>query len=286
MRSSPEPAAQPPGGGLLPGRGVGQHVVAHDLAVPVDAAAPNACCASTPPAPPWSTKPPRRMRSSAASGSSSSVGAHMPGSMPRTMLRRCSLPVVGTDGERGAHVRAAAEHADGAVRRAEAVVGLEAPATGWPPRSRRSKAVVREAVALGAHVGEPGLRAALQVLRQQAVGAADRGVGVVVGAHRAEPGVHPDLGADRPVDDDHVVHRRRAGAARAHAAGGECEDDREVLGPGAGHHGVHRDLLDRVLPRLAGVGRPHPADDLVAARGWCRRASPSTRSSVGSTIGR
>ena len=67
-------------------------------------------------------------------------------------------------------------------------------------------AVVGVAVALGAHVTVPWQRAALEVLREQAVGPSDGSVGVVVRRHGAGPCVHTDLMANRSVDHDHGGH--------------------------------------------------------------------------------
>ena len=63
--------------------------------------------------------------------------------------------------------------------------------------------VVGVVIALRAHVGEARHRAALQVLRQQAVGPADGGVGVVVRSHGADARVHAELVAHRAVDHHH-----------------------------------------------------------------------------------
>src|SRR5206468_1181543 len=87
-------------------------------------------------------------------------------------------------------------------------------------------AVVRVVVALVAHVGDAGHRAALQVLGEQAVGAADGRVGVVVRPHGPRARVHRDLAADRSVDHRHRRHRARAASARRHARGRWREDHR------------------------------------------------------------
>ena len=57
-----------------------------------------------------------------------------------------------------------------------------------------------------------------------------------------------------------VVELERPG----HPAGQRGQDDRQVLGPGARHDGVDRDLLDGELPELAEGGRAHAPHDLVA----------------------
>src|SRR6185312_2058770 len=70
-------------------------------------------------------------------------------------------------------------------------------------------------VPLGTQVGQPRHRAALEVLGEQAVRAANGGVGVVVRAHRPDPAVHLELVANRAVDDRH--RRGRAGRTAARA---------------------------------------------------------------------
>ena len=128
---------------------------------------------------------------------------------------------------------------------------------------REGDVVVGVAVALRTHEGDARLRAALQVLREQAIGPPDGRVGVIVGAHRADAPVHADLLADRTVDHDHGGGRARGRAARRHLGSRERQNDREVFRLGAGHDGVHRHLLDRVFPGGAELGRLHAADDLV-----------------------
>ncbi len=122
---------------------------------------------------------------------------------------------------------------------------------------------VAQPVAKRAHVGFAGRGAALHVLAEQAVGPPDRRVGVIVGTHRANAGIHPQLFADRSVD--HRDRRERGGAAGpgGDAAGGHSQDNGQVVGTGAGHDRVDRDLLDVELPEFAEGGRPHPADDLL-----------------------
>lgn len=55
----------------------------------------------------------------------------------------------------------------------------------------------------------------------------------------------------------------RRAAAGGNFGGRERENHRQILGPRAGHHRVHRNLLDRVLLRSAILGGLHPADHLV-----------------------
>ena len=89
------------------------------------------------------------------------------------------------------------------------------------------------------------------------------------------PAVHADLVADRAVD--HAPSPPPSWwccRAPDTPAGRHRQDDREVLRPGAGHDGVHRHLLDRVLPVLAEVRRAHVADDLVRLAAGVRPASP------------
>ncbi len=45
--------------------------------------------------------------------------------------------------------------------------------------------------------------------------------------------------------------------------GGQGQDHREIFGPGARHHRVHRHLLDGVFPVFAELGRAHAAHHLV-----------------------
>ncbi len=188
-------------------------------------------------------------------------------------------PVLFANAERVGRGAAATEDAHGAVGRAETVLDVERlPRTALLVLRERD-AVIGVVVALRAHVREPGQRAALQILREQTVGAADRRVGVVVGRQGTGPRVHLDLVADRPVDHGHGGHRAGRAAARAHAGGRERQDHREILRPGARHHRVHRDLLHRVFPRLAEVRGTHAPDDLVrlAARRREHRRDPFFR---------
>ncbi len=123
--------------------------------------------------------------------------------------------------------------------------------------------VVGVVVALRAHEALARHRAALQVLRQQPIGPADGGVGVIVRPHCADAGIHLDLVAHRAVDHHHRRRRARGRAARRDLRGRNRQDDREILRLRARHHGVHRHLLDRVLPGRAKLGHLHLADDLV-----------------------
>src|SRR4030095_1051646 len=91
--------------------------------------------------------------------------------------------------------------ADGAVPWPEAVLDVE----GLPGAPLlvlgEGHAVVRVVIALVPHVARPGHRAALAILGEEAVGAADRRIGVVVGAEGARGRVHRDLAAHRGVLD-------------------------------------------------------------------------------------
>ena len=160
-------------------------------------------------------------------------------------------------------VAGAEEHADGAVARLEALLHVQRHPRGCAPRPRRGRRC-RPGIPQRAHVGFARHRSALKILRQQAIGAADRDIGVIVGAHHADAGIHPDLVADRPVDDRDSSPSRSCCSTRAvTAARGEREDDREIFRPRARHHGVHGHFLDGEFPEFAEGGRPQPADDLV-----------------------
>ena len=127
---------------------------------------------------------------------------------------------------------------------------------------------IGERIAERAHIGFARHRSALAVLRQQAVGAADRRIGVAVRAQRADAAIHADLVADRTVDHAETGLRGGAALPRRGARRGEREDDGEIFRPRAGHHGVDRDFLDRVLPGLAEIAGAHAADHFV---GWLAR---------------
>src|SRR6516165_11710287 len=96
------------------------------------------------------------------------------------------------------HVAQTEEHADGAISRRKAFLHMQRlPRTAFFVLGEAG--AVGETVAERSHIGLARHRAALQVLRQQRVGAADRDVGVIVRSERADPGVHADLMADRAV---------------------------------------------------------------------------------------
>ena len=84
-------------------------------------------------------------------------------------------------------------------------------------------------------------------------------------AEHVAAGVHADLPGDRPVDDDDGadIHRGGEYAVHVEVVGADrldCgDDDRQVVGLAAGHHGVDRDLLDGHV----GEVRWHDGHDLV-----------------------
>ena len=192
--------------------------------------------------------------------------------------RRGSVPNCG--------VPAAEEEAHGAVGRLEAVLHVERL-----PRAALlvlgERRAVRVGVALRAHVGLARDRAALQVLRAagRTRGRSSRWRGCT-GPRSPIPEFMPISLRIGPltiaiVANDVVLLERAVMPLAA-----QREDDRQVLGPRARHDRVDRDLLDRELPELAERGRPQAPDDLVAARWLVPASIASTRSSVGSTIGR
>ena len=187
----------------------------------------------------------------------------MLGSMPRRRLRTCSRQCVSRSPSANAVDRQPEKTLTALSRGRESLLHVE----GLPGAPllvlREGHAVVRVAVALIPHVAEPGHGAALPILREEAVGPADGGVGVAVGSHRAGARVHRDLVPDGAIDDGHGRHGARAAAPRRHPGGGESQDHGEVLGPRPRHHGVHGHLLDGVLPVLAEVRGAHAPDHLV-----------------------
>ena len=126
--------------------------------------------------------------------------------------------------------------------------------------------------------------APLQILREEAVRPADRGVRVVVRPERAEAAVHPDLVADRAIYDDHVGHRRRAALSRCDPAGGERENYREVLRLRAGHDGIDRDLLHGGTPTVRGTRSG--VSTTSSSRSWLVPVSMLHPLLGGSTIGK
>src|SRR5205823_14858869 len=93
------------------------------------------------------------------------------------------VPLAQAQGEGGR--AAAGEDADRAVGRLEAVLDVERLPRASLLVLGEADAVVGVVVALRAEVGQARHRAALQVLRQQAEGPPDGGVGQVVWAHGA-----------------------------------------------------------------------------------------------------
>ena len=107
--------------------------------------------------------------------------------------------------------------------------------------------------------------AAADVADDELQRAPDRGVRPVALAEDVDAGVHADLPADRPVDDEHRTHRHRrreqtvdVELVRARGLEGR-EHDGQVLGCATGEHRVDRHLLDGALHE---IGR-NECDDLV-----------------------
>src|SRR5213592_2513682 len=136
-------------------------------------------------------KPPRSTNCRAAIGSSSSAGGPC-GSMPRSRWPTCSRQCFSRSPSVNAVERTPEKTLTALSERARPLNVERLPRAALFVLGERH-AVVRIVVALVAHVRKAGHRAALSVLRQQAVRPADRRVGVVVGSHRTGAGVHPDL---------------------------------------------------------------------------------------------
>ncbi len=201
------------------------------------------------------------------------------------MLRTCSRQYVFAHPESERGGTATGENAHGAVGRFKSMLHVKRhPGTALFIFGEGHGAV-GVAIPLGAHVAVPRQRAALEILRQQTVGAPDGGVGVIVRRHGAGAGVHGDLVANGTVDDHHRSHRAGGAAAGAHAAGGERQYHRKVLRSRPRHHRVDRYFLDREFPVLAKLVRAHSAPRLRPASGSCARAFPLRFFSVGKTIG-
>ena len=205
--------------------------------------------------------------------------------MPSSMSRTCSRQYFSRRPEAERRRAAAAEHADHAVGGLEALLHVQRL-----PRAAlfvlgEGNVVVGVVVAERAHEGLAGHRAALQVLRQQAVGAADRRVGVVVRTHRADArsSCRSRGGSDRsPPPSPRPSSTCCRAPTTSEAASARITG--KYSGRAPGHHRVHRDLLDRVFPLAAIGGRLHRPTTSSGA--WLVCASiAATRSSVGSTIG-
>ena len=172
------------------------------------------------------------------------------------------------DGEQ--HRAPSNEGADDTLIVAEAVLDVERF-----PRVQllvlgEAHAAERMRVALRAHVGEAGCRAALKILRKERPSSTDRRVRVVVRPERADPGTESKFGAHRTVEQRHPSQRRCAAIAGAHAGTSERQDRWQVFGTGPRHHCVHRYFLDREAPCLAPRVGGHAADDLIRVlRGTC-----------------
>ena len=134
-------------------------------------------------------------------------------------------------------------------------------------------------------IGLAGHRAALQVLRQQPVGAADGGVGVIVRAHARRCRIHADLVADRTVDHHHRADRARVLAARRELRRPRARESPENI-PAARPPSPRSPRPSRpCIPTGRGiaVGCMWPT---ISSGAWLVCASiAATRSSVGSTIG-
>ena len=183
--------------------------------------------------------------------------------MPASMSRTCSRQYFSRKPKAKRRRAAAEENAHGGVGRLESLLHVQRLPGTFLLVLRKGDVVVAIAVALRAHIGLARHRAALEVLRQQAIGAADRCVGVIVRTHGADAAIHVDLVADRAVDDDHHRRGTRTRRARRELGGGEREDHRKVFRPRAGHHRVHGDLLDGIFPGGAEFDRLQVADDFV-----------------------
>ena len=135
-------------------------------------------------------------------------------------------------------------------------------------------------MAEGRAVDAAGLRSA-DVHGRQQQGARNRRIGPGAVAERVEPAVHADAPGDRPVRHD--------ADARAHGGGQEAlpgergiergvergEDDREVVGPAAGHDRGDRGLLDG-----AGMARGRDESHDLGGPLSAPRSIPSTRAGV------
>src|ERR1051326_801250 len=173
------------------------------------------------------------------------------------------LPVRFAQTQRERRMPTAAEHRDGAVGSLEAMRHVQRlPGTALFVFGE-GDAVVRIIVALRTEVRQPRFGAALKVLGQQRVRAANRSVGMVVWTKRAGATVHLQLVPHWTIHHAHRGRRRRAAAAPRDTSGSDGENHWEILRARASHDGIHRHFFDGVLPEFAEKCRPHSTDHFV-----------------------